>query len=586
LKRIGVLIFLVSGVVSAEARAGTHVELLVIGNNHAAPEDSGADAGPALPPLRYADDDAAAFYDLLAEGAESAHLLTVMDTETEGRFPKLAGLARPPTLAAVRAAVTAIQQRIESHRAHGDQSVLYFFFSGHGTIRATSGPGLALLDGDVSHEILYEEILGKLPADYVHVFVDACHAEGVVRPRDGEARVVPVKASDANAFLVHSTLARFPNVGAIVAATSDAQAHEWDQLEHGVFTSELLSALRGAADVNRDRRVEYSEVYAFLAAANRSVQDPRARLSVVARPPEIDRHVAIIDLSRPALARAVQLRGVLVPGRLVELEDGDGQRLAAFRGEPDYVADLVLPAGTIYVRMEGQEASFESRPGETVAFGQLKFTSARARARGAIEAAMRRGLLGSEFGRRYYTGFIDQAPDFAPVTFKATSPDGALVASGGAAPPGGALEIVAGAGVASTVADAFAASLDVRVGVRPTSRHGFFASVDVARAAREAIEERQLLASAGWLWTRRMGLARGWVGGALGGGVVEQLASGKSARRSGVFTLGPEVGASISAGRGFGLWASGQLAALAYREDGGAGFGLRPSILVGGSFAP
>lgn len=65
----------------------------------------------------------------------------------------------------------------------------------------------------------------------------------------------------------------------------------------GVFTHELLSALSGAADVNADRRVEYSEVQAFIASANRAIHDPRAVPRIVAFPPAIDHHRAIVALA-------------------------------------------------------------------------------------------------------------------------------------------------------------------------------------------------------------------------------------------------------------------------------------------------
>src|SRR5690349_10939295 len=70
-----------------EAAAETRVHALVIGNN--AGFVAGADGG-SQPLLRYADDDAAAFTELLAEVVASPELLTVMDRETQALFPKLA----------------------------------------------------------------------------------------------------------------------------------------------------------------------------------------------------------------------------------------------------------------------------------------------------------------------------------------------------------------------------------------------------------------------------------------------------------------------------------------------------------------
>jgi hypothetical protein len=565
--------------------AAVKVQLLVVGNNNAF-----GGAGPTLPTLQFADDDAAAVYDLLQEIADTAHLLTVMDAETQALYPGLAAQARPPTLAELRTAVADIRRRIEENRRHGDSNVLYVFFSGHGSISEGDAPALALLDGGISHEVLYDEILGQLPADYVHLFVDACHAEAVVRPRDSQAQAVRVAPADASAFLVRSTLARFPHVGAVVAASSDAQAHEWDQLGHGVFTHELLSALRGAADVNRDGRIEYSELYAFLAAANRGVDDARARLSVVARPPEVDRHVVILDLTHFPTARMARLRDIPARAGLVEVEDGAGRRLASLRGEPGFVADLILPAGTVYVRAHDAEARLDSRPGDSVTFDGLRFQSPRSRARGALEDAVRRGLYAGEYGQGYYRGFIDQSADFVPVSFTA-----AETVRGGATPPAvadagdrrvaGGSQLLAGVGATTAVASAFTASEAIRIGLRPGGRHGLALSVDLTRAAQAGIAEWHGVATAGWMWTARLGPARGWAGAVGGGGAIAQTASGQSARWSAALVAGPVLGAAADVNRRFGFWAEAQLLGLAYRAEARTALSGSPGLFVGAFFA-
>jgi hypothetical protein len=236
--------------------AGTKVHLLVIGNNASFVDPRLPAQDPPPPMLHFADDDAASFYELFSETADSGHLLTVMDSDSDASYPGLAALARPPTRAELAAAIDALSQRMVATREQGDHNVLFLFFSGHGVMVDGKGAELSLLDGGISHEFLYDEILAKLPADYVHIFVDACHAEAIVRPRDGQASSVRITPADANALLVHSTLARFPHVGAIVAASSDTQAHEWDVLRHGVFTHELLSGLRGADEVDLARRLD------------------------------------------------------------------------------------------------------------------------------------------------------------------------------------------------------------------------------------------------------------------------------------------------------------------------------------------
>jgi hypothetical protein len=61
--------------------------------------------------------------------------------------------------------------------------------------------------------------------------------------------------------------------------------------------------LAGAADVNGDGRVEYSEVAGFLAAASASVDDPRARLAVHTRAPQQSPHTPLVDLKASGAGR-------------------------------------------------------------------------------------------------------------------------------------------------------------------------------------------------------------------------------------------------------------------------------------------
>jgi uncharacterized caspase-like protein len=185
--------------------------------------------------------------------------------------------------------------------------VVLVFYSGHGRRREDGPASLTLLDGELTQKVLYEHILGALQARYVHLLVDACHAEAVVHPRDAQAAVVDAAPADVASYLSEKTLARFPHVGAIVASTSSAQAHEWDVYQRGVFTHEVLSGLRGAADVDGNGQIEYSELAAFLAAANRSVRDPRARLETVVRPPS--------PQSRGAAGRPARAAGGEPPAR-------------------------------------------------------------------------------------------------------------------------------------------------------------------------------------------------------------------------------------------------------------------------------
>src|SRR5204862_1128969 len=109
-------------------------------------------------------------------------------------------------------------------------------------------------------------------------------------------RSAPTTTADVDPILQATPLARHPNIGVILATTLGQESHEWSTIESGVFTHELLSALVGAADVNGDLVVEYTEVQAFVAAANRDIKDPRAIPQIIARPPAANLRVPLIAL--------------------------------------------------------------------------------------------------------------------------------------------------------------------------------------------------------------------------------------------------------------------------------------------------
>src|SRR5262249_3298740 len=88
-----------------------------------------------------------------------------------------------PTLENLTRIVREYRKKMEADRARGDEPVFYLAFSGHGVESENHGAYLALLDGPLTQSILFDQILGKLPTQYTHVIVDACHAGQVVGVR-------------------------------------------------------------------------------------------------------------------------------------------------------------------------------------------------------------------------------------------------------------------------------------------------------------------------------------------------------------------------------------------------------------------
>lgn len=579
-----VLLVVASSVFPSSADAATRLHALVVGNNDVFPGPE-EERPPSLVPLAYADDDAAAVSSLLSEVAASLHLLTVMDASTQALYPKLVPLSRPPSLVSVERAVSAIATEIERDRARGDQSVVWLFFSGHGSASYRGEPALALSDGGLSRSYLYHHVLARLPATHVHLLVDACHAETIVRPRDTSAQVVSVDPDAANALLIRSTLAGFPNTGAILVSSRDAQAHEWDAIGHGVFTHELLSALRGAADVNRDRLIEYSEISAFMSAANRGVDDPRARVTVSLRAPPVNRRAPLLDLSAFAPGKVSWLVGVSGGRGVVHVLDSVGRRVLTLHNAQDHEASLLLPPSPVlYVVTRGYEARFSARAGQVVRFSDLKFTPSATRSRGFRASALERGLFAIPFGRAYYDGFIDNAPELLPVPLgRETTRDALRALESETAPLSLAptLRLSLDIGLSTSTADVLGASYGVRVASTLARDHGPILVLEGVQSSAGPLREWRALGKLGWLWQTGASSLRIHGGPRAGAGIVVQQVDGGRTLSSAMGALGAALGMTSRVGHGLGILGELELAAHLLRLDGATRFSVAPSAWMG-----
>ena len=402
-----VLVLVCSGSGTAAAE-GKHVAYaIVIGNN--TPPSTGT--RESLQPLRYADDDAVRYFQLFSRFADS-HLLTVLDTQTQRRYPGMAAHSLPPTLDNLNHIVDELAAKMRADRQRGDLPDLYFAFSGHGARDDRGEPFLAMLDGALTQKTLYDGVLGRMPTEYTHLIVDACHAGGVVGVRGGgffehelETRRAPVTAAEVDPILQATPLARYPNIGVILATTIDQEAHEWSAIESGVFTHELLSGLLGAADVNGDLVVEYSEAQAFVAAANRDIKDPRAIPHVIARPPAANQHAALVTLPQLAGTRLVRGDASTLGHFYIELDDGQ-RYLDAHADGKTPIAVAVPDATAAFLRTDAGEATLPLHGAITLATLVLD-TARNVASRGSIDTAYRSALFASSYGRAYYQGFVD-----------------------------------------------------------------------------------------------------------------------------------------------------------------------------------
>jgi len=379
----------------AEARSFA----IIIGNNASPPKD------PSLAALRFADDDAVRYLKLFERITDETHLLTVLDAQSQKKHPGLAARSLPPTLAQLRQTLARIEAQMRT-----EPGTVYFVFSGHGSENAQGEPYLALLDQGLSQKMLYEEVLAKLPAKRVHLIVDACNAGAMVGAkgafdREIDAQVKTVSPSTQRAVLQQGALTRFPHVGAIIATSAGQESHEWSRIESGVFTHELLSGAVGAADINADLKIEYSELQAFIASANSRVSDPRARPSVIAMPPAADHRAPLLSL---ATLDGPFLRGDAAQLAKFHIELEGGQRYvdAHLAGQGGFT--ILLPHDTAgYVRTEDSEAALPATRDGVLQLDDLSFRTVRLASRGSLDDALRQQLFVEPFDVAYYRGYVD-----------------------------------------------------------------------------------------------------------------------------------------------------------------------------------
>ncbi len=382
--------------------------VVVIGNNQS------VEAG--VTPLRYADDDAARFYELFEPTAARIALLTVMDGETQRVHSKLPPLARAPTKENLFALLETFQAEVASDRAAGRHSVFTFVYVGHGHVGPAGQGYVSFLDGPLSGEELWDRVVGRMGATSNHLIIDACNSYLLVGSRGGIAvdDSGPDAAEAIRSYGGEHSAARYPNTGVVVSTSSAAESHEWSVYRGGVFSQEVRSALSGAADVNADGRVEYSELAAFLGAANLAIDDPRARLQAWVRPPPIDHHRPLIDLSTSRYKHLLRLPRSFT-GKF-HLEDARGVRYVDGNktGETDvYVALASSPF--YFVRTQDKEARFALPASGTVDLRSLVFEPQARAARGSVAEAYRDLLFQIPYGPAFYQGYIARTSSITPV---------------------------------------------------------------------------------------------------------------------------------------------------------------------------
>ena len=379
---LGALVAVVLDVQPARAArpgpAGPPRFAIVIGNNQ--PEEARASV------LRYADDDAVSTHALLVEAGVDSVLLARPDADTRRMHPDVVPLG-PPRGEVLDAAVGAIFERVRAAAERGDRPELLIFYSGHGDV--AGGEGYVVLeDRRLTRSDLYD-LLSRSPAARHHVFVDACKSYFFAFEKGPGGQ----RTSVTGAFLDRSQPGQLDNVGFVLSTSSDRDSHEWERFEAGILSYELRSALRGGADADRDGRVTYAELGAFLASANQAIANPRFRPDFLVRPPGRNVRQEVLRWTGEASTIHLGLAG----DAHVYLEDSRGERIADVHPAAHQPITLHVPsARPLFVRKSDESA-------EVVVAGQATATIAALEPR--PPAIARKGALNLAFEQLFADAF-------------------------------------------------------------------------------------------------------------------------------------------------------------------------------------
>jgi hypothetical protein len=219
----------------------------------------GINAYPGAPPLKYAVNDARAFYRLLVKDnqvpAENVSLL-LDENATLGRIRSTLG--------------TSLKQKA------GKDDMVIIYFAGHGATErdalSMDGDGLEkyILPYNARLDDLYgtalpmreiAHIFNRLRAERLIFIADSCYSGATGGRTVGMGGL---RANISDAFLDRMAKGRGRVI--LTASGTNEVSAENDDLNHGVFTYYLLEGLKGGADTDRDGLISVDEAYRYVSA--------------------------------------------------------------------------------------------------------------------------------------------------------------------------------------------------------------------------------------------------------------------------------------------------------------------------------
>jgi len=287
------------------------------------------DGGPTRVRLRYAATDAKAVGRVLQS--------------LGGVAPEDVVFVSTPTRAAFDGAFTDIEQRLRAGATPGVRRELLVYYSGH-----SDEEGLLVGRDRIGYDELRARVQ-RAPADLRLVILDSCASGAFTRHKGGVKR--PPFLLDASTDMRGHAF--------LTSSAADERAQESDRIAASYFTYYLVSGLRGAADVNQDRRVTLQEAYQFAS------QETLARTERSQAGPQ---HAAYeFDLAGTGDMVVTDVRGtqsglVLTPelGGRITVREANGALVAELRKPPGNTIELGLDPGAYVVAMDSGSTIFQA----------------------------------------------------------------------------------------------------------------------------------------------------------------------------------------------------------------------------------
>ncbi len=235
----------------------------------------------------------------------------------------------------------ALSKRVRSERKRGQRVELVVYYSGH-----SDDTGILIGGTRYDYSRLRERIRA-VPADVHIAIVDSCASGSFTRTKGG-VKVPP---------FLHDSSNQVEGFAFLSSSSADEDAQESDRIGASFFTYFFVSALRGAADRNRDGMVTLNEAYQFsyehtLGRTQNTTHGPQH--------PAYDMHlsgtgdIVITDL------RSTE-SGLILPRALkghVTIVDDTGRVALELTKEAGEPLSLALPTDSYTVRVENNAGAF------------------------------------------------------------------------------------------------------------------------------------------------------------------------------------------------------------------------------------